>query len=476
MCCLQIIIFMKKIVFLLIVMMASQQVANAQMKPRFKPRHKTAGAPAAPRGDDDDDDGDMEGMTLQSTINLKATMHMSEMSSGASLNLPMSRDGSGTAWNPDETPMYGYMTHSGTWKFMLGGNIFLRYNKQDIFDAGKRGGSLADAPDMLMGTAQTRIGRRGLLHFNAMFSTDAFITGGAGYPLLFQTGESWNGLPLADHQHPHDLLSELSASYTYAFSEKKDATIYVGYPGSPALGPVAFMHRPSGMFMPDAPLGHHWQDATHISFGVATLGFRYSKFKLEASSFTGREPDEDRFGFDNPTFNSFSSRLSYCPTENWALQISRAYIKSPEAVRPKEDVDRTTASATYVYQLTRNSYTAVTALWGQNATSGHPLSNALLLEATYKVKLLTVYGRYEWVQKSGEDLSLDPSHYQPYGLFAIQSATAGLSADLFHVGHINISPGIQATVYHADASLNPVYGQYPVGGEVYLHFYPYQMK
>jgi hypothetical protein len=31
------------------------------------------------------------------------------------------------------------------------------------------------------------------------------------------------------------------------------------------------MHRPS-QHDPDAPIGHHWQDSTHITFGVATLG------------------------------------------------------------------------------------------------------------------------------------------------------------------------------------------------------------
>ena len=56
-----------------------------------------------------------------------------------------------------------------------------------------------------------------------------------------------------------------------------------GYPGEPALGPPVFMHRLSAMDDPDAPLGHHYQDATHITFGVATLGFRLSNVKLEGS-------------------------------------------------------------------------------------------------------------------------------------------------------------------------------------------------
>jgi hypothetical protein len=100
-----------------------------------------------------------------------------------------------------------------------------------------------------------------------MFSLDALIVGGYGYPLLFQTGESWKSQPLVDRQHPHDLFSEISVSYAHAFSKKTDLFVYLGYPGEPALGPVTFMHRISGMDNPDAPIGHHWADATHITFG-----------------------------------------------------------------------------------------------------------------------------------------------------------------------------------------------------------------
>src|SRR5438270_5014221 len=37
-------------------------------------------------------------------------------------------------------------------------------------------------------------------------------------------------------------------------------------------GPVAFPHRPSAADDPLAPISHHWQDGTHITFGVVTAG------------------------------------------------------------------------------------------------------------------------------------------------------------------------------------------------------------
>jgi hypothetical protein len=398
------------------------------------------------------------------------------MNHAFSLNLPMSRNGSGTSWLPDASPMYGYMLHKDSWMFMFHGDIFPRYNQADLFNKGKRGAAKWDAPNMLMAMGQRKTGKNGLFHFNIMLSADALISGDSGYPLLFQSGETWKGKPLVDRQHPHDLFSELSVSYAYALSKKADLYAYFGYPGEPAIGPVTFMHRPSAMFMPDAPIGHHWADATHITFGVATLGFRFDRFKLEASSFTGREPDENRYNFDKPLFDSWSGRLSYNPGENWSLQVSHGFIKSPEAQHPGEDVNRTTASATFVYPFSSRVYFASTALWGQNKMSGHGSSNSALLEATLKSNRVVLYTRYEWVEKSVEELDLDPLIYgDPENLFPVNAISLGMGYDLFSIGNLNIACGGQLSFYKAGQALRTLYGSSPVSGQLYLHIYPGRM-
>jgi len=397
------------------------------------------------------------------------------MSHAFSLNLPMNRNGSGTAWAPDASPMYGYMVHANGWMFMFHGDIFPRYNKQDIFNKGGRSGEKWDAPDMLMAMGQHKVGMNGLFHFNVMLSTDP-VFGGDGYPLLFQTGESWHGQPLVDRQHPHDFFSELSVSYAQALSKKVDVFVYFGYPGEPALGPVTFMHRPSGQFLPDAPIGHHWEDATHITFGVATLGIRYGQFKLEGSSFTGREPDEHRYDFDKPRFNSWSSRLSFNPNANWAIQILHGSIKSPEELRPEEDVHRTTASVTYVHALGGNDYFAATGLWGVNKTADQDASNAALFEATFRLSRWAFYTRYEWVAKSVEELNLEEEAYGTPDLsFGLNVVTLGAAYDLLHIGHLVIAGGGQLTLNKPPAGLQGLYGKTPVGGELYLHIYPARM-
>jgi hypothetical protein len=413
------------------------------------------------------------------TMGMHDHMHMETMGGmnhAFSLNLPMNRNGSGTGWLPDASPMYGYMFHKKKWMYMLHGNLFLRYNSQDFTNKGSRGASKFDAPDWVMFMGQRQVGKSGLFHFNTMFSLDAAIAGGSGYPLLFQSGEAYKGKSIVDRQHPHDLFSELSVSYSQALSKKADVFAYVGYPGEPAIGPVAFMHRPSALDNPDAPISHHWVDATHITFGVATLGLRYGNFKLEGSSFTGREPDENRYDFDKPLFNSWSGRLSYNPTKNWALQVSHGFIKSPEALHTDEDINRTSASAIYSTELKDNSTINATAIWGMNKSKGHDGENAFLLEGSWRKNKLALHARYEWVQKSTEELSLDEAAYGHHIVFPVNAFTAGFNYDLLKFRNTRLAGGSQFTLYHADEKLNSLYGKNPMAVEVYLRLYPGRMR
>lgn len=401
---------------------------------------------------------------------------MSTMSHAFSRNLPMNRNSSGTAWLPDEAPMYGYMFHTPKWMFMLHGNAFLRYTNHDIGHAGSRGDKSFDAPNWIMGMGQTAVGKKGLFRFSAMFSLDPLTEGGNGYPLLFQSGESWKDKPLVDRQHPHDLFAELSVGYTHMLSKDADVFVYLGYPGEPAISAPTFMHRPSALFNPDAPLGHHWQDATHITFGVTTVGLRYKQFKLEGSSFTGREPDEDRYNFDKAKFDSWSARLSFNPSPQWALQVSQGSIKSPEALHPEEDIRRTTASVIHAKNLGPDSWVSSALVWGYNRIDSDHKEHSVLLESAYNFNKNAVYGRYEFVEKSTEELNLNETEFGHHGKFPVNALTAGYNRQLFALGKTNVAIGSQATVYFAPASLESLYGKNPWALEAFLRIYPGRMR
>jgi hypothetical protein len=396
------------------------------------------------------------------------------MSHAYSLNLSMNRNGSGTGWLTDTSPMYGYMLHSKKWMFMFHGNIFVRYTNQDIEDAGTCGDSKLDAPNWLMAMGQRRVGQKGLFHFSGMFSLDPLF-GGEGYPLLFQTGETHNGEPLVDRQHPHNLFSELSIGYTQSFTKDLDAFIYFGLPGEPALGPVAFMHRPSSMNNPDSPLGHHWQDATHITFGVATLGFRYKIFKLDGSLFTGREPGEERYGFDKPRFDSYAYRLTINPTRTISAQVSKAFINSPEAIEPEENVDRTTASVMHALPLSgRNRSLNSTFIWGYNDSGENHKEHSYTLESNLQLDRLAVYGRYEKIEKSADELLLEG--FDDHDLFTVNAFTLGVNYTILRKLKTNFAIGAQGSIYSADNRLDPIYGKNPKSFEAYLRISPQLMN
>ena len=381
-------------------------------------------------------------------------MPMERMSMQSSVNIaePMSRESSGTSWVPDSTPMYGKMFTFGTDMLMLHGAIFPRYTNVST----RRGDDRIDAPNWIMGMYSHPLGDSAQLGGRLMMSLDPLTEGGRGYPLLFQSGESWHDQPLHDRQHPHDLFDELSISYSQKFDADLSAYLYFGYPGEPALGPPTFMHRASAMDDPDAPLGHHWQDSTHVTFGVATGGLVWRNVKVEGSVFTGREPDENRYDFDRPRFDSFSGRVSWNPTRNLALQVSHGYIKSPEALEPDLKRHRTTASIIYNQPLGKDSNWSNTFVWGQNHDTGEGKTQSFLIESDYQRERDTLYARWERVEKSGHELVLNPP--DETRIFPVSGYTIGYVRDLSHGDGIDIGLGSQFTINDRPDSLDRYYG------------------
>jgi hypothetical protein len=343
-------------------------------------------------------DQSMGNMDMGHMSNMSDMPAMTEMQpTGILGTYPMTRDASGTSWQPDDAAHQGFHAMAGDWILMGHLTLWGIYDWQ----SGPRGNDKGFLAGMMMGAARRDLSNGDTLNLRLMLSPDP-IMGKDGYPLLLATGETANGTtPLIDRQHPHDLLMEMSGSYAHRLSSADSAFLYLGYPGEPALGPTAFMHRASGMDIPDAPITHHWLDSTHITFGVATAGFMHDDWKVEVSQFTGREPDQNRYDFDRPRLDSTSTRLSFNPDEHWSLQVSWGHLHSPEELEPAIDEDRTTASATYVTKFVEQSSFAATLAWGLKQLSNGTSLNGVLLESEYKPSAsLTAFARAEWEENN----------------------------------------------------------------------------
>ncbi len=380
-------------------------------------------------------------------------MDMGDMKmTGAFGTYGMSREASGTSWQPESTPLQAAMFSAGDWMLMAHGDIDVVTDSQ----GGTRGANKTFAAGMGMLMGQKSVGEDGTVGLRAMMSLDPLM-GANGYPLLFATGETANGrTALVDRQHPHDLFMELSASYSAKLSESSSAFVYFGLPGEPALGPPAFMHRFSGMDNPEAPITHHWLDSTHITYGVATVGAVYDAWKIEGSVFRGREPDQYRYDIESPGFDSVSARLSYNPTPNWSGQVSWGYLKSPEQLNPEINENRVTASATYNLPFGDSNW-STTLAWGRKMNRpGNTLDGFLLESAVVLQDTDTIFARAERVS---EDELFDGFGPPLQGrIFTVNALTIGYIHDLHLTENLKLGLGGLVSRYAYPAALDGEYG------------------
>jgi hypothetical protein len=391
--------------------------------------------------------------------------------------MPMGQMGSGTAWQPASTPMYMWHRAKGEWLLMLHGEAKLGVNRQ----GGPRGVTKFESQNWIMPMAFRRVGR-GTLQLRGMFSLEPLTFSGAGSPQLFQTGEAYRGRALVDSQHPHDLFMEMSATYTLPLGERGTWYAYVGLPGEPALGPVAFMHRASASENPSAPLAHHLQDSTHISYGVFTSGFTYRWLKLEGSVFNGREPDERRYNLEFNPWNSRSFRVTVAPNANWAVQYSYGLLKNPEQLEPG-DVNRQTASVQYNRPLARGNLAAAL-IWGRNRSEhdgGVSHTNGYTAEATLNFRERNyAYTRLELVDREGllthDDLHglgfAEGSHSQ----FRVGAYTFGAARDVWNTEKWSVALGGDFTFYSKPRALDALYGQSPTSYKLFVRIRPGKMS
>ncbi len=371
----------------------------------------------------------------------------------------MMREASGTSWQPDSSPMTGMTLDLGGWATMVHASVAGIYDAQ----GGPRGDSQFFSASMAMGMAQRAVGP-GTLALRGMVSLDAFM-GKRGYPLLLQSGETADGVDhLVDRQHPHDLLMELSASYALALDNERSVFAYVGYPGEPALGPPTFMHRFSGMANPAAPIAHHWLDSTHITYGVVTGGFVAGDWKIEASAFHGREPDQFRWNFDSFALDSASARLSFNPTPNWALQLSHGFLKSPEQLAPATHQHRSTASASYNLPLGGGNWQTTFAFGRNDGSLPGPALNAFLLETAVSQGPHTLFARAENTDK--DELFEAPDSLAGR-VFNVSSLSLGYVYDIPVAEHLALGLGAMGTLSLVPRAMQSAYGGSPASTMVF---------
>jgi hypothetical protein len=353
---------------------------------------------------------------------------------------------------------------SPAWTWSWDAKAFLgwNYQRRKFRDFQK-----VESQNWLMGMGERSLWS-GRLSLHTMLSFEPFTIQPLGSPEVFQTGETYQGAPLIDYQHPHDLFMDLGG--TWSRGGPRGRLFVLAAPvGAPALGPPAFMHRPSAAENPTAPLGHHQEDATHISHGVLTGGIERGAVTFEGSWFRGAEPDENRKDIELGRLDSYSGRVTW-RRDGWEAQASAGHLTTPEAVEPFSDGTRLTGSIGYVRPDGR---VAALVLWGQNREI-HGIMDAYLFEATLRPR-----PRHAWytrVELATKDL-LSPSGPHPRGvthfhpLSRVGALTGGYVFDLLHARAGQFGIGGDATVYHVPPNLLDNYGS-PASFHVFFRYRP----
>jgi len=398
-------------------------------------------------------------IVLLFTVPLAAQHDMSNMPGmhHDSAAAPETMEASGTSSNPASSPMNMAHFTAGAWRFMIHGVAFV----EDIQQTGPRGGDKLFSTNWFMGEAEHGLGG-GKLSVRAMVSLEPATVMDRRYPELFQTGETAYGKPIVDGQHPHNFVMELAMHYSHPLGEKTSWELYAAPVGDPALGPVAFPHRVSAEELPTAPIGHHLQDSTHVSYEVVTGGITHGMLRVEASGFHGGEPNENRWNIGYGAMDSYSARATISPNANWSAQISAGRLTRPEALEPGDQV-RTEASVTYNRPYANGNW-ATSVIWGRvHKTSGGDNLDGYGFESVARFAHKNyATGRIELVDKD-ELLATGQE-------FRIGAYTAGYTRDFYLVPRIATGLGANFTTYRMPATLHPYYGERPVAILIFLRF------
>jgi hypothetical protein len=382
----------------------------------------------------------------------------------------------GTSGEPDSTSTPMRMSMKGPWMLMFHANAFIA----DIQQTGPRGGDKFFSTNWFMPMAERRVGP-GQFTFRTMFSLEPATVTGREYPLLFQQGETAFGKPIADGQHPHNFFMEIAALYDLRLGGRTLLSFYAAPVGDPALGPTAYPHRASASEDPVGTLGHHQQDSTHISDDVVTVGVTHQTggigARIEASGFHGREPDESRWTIGAGRIDSWSTRLSLQPGQNWSGQYSYARIRSLESLFPTEDQARATASLMYNRPLKHGNW-AGTALWGRTRSlSDNSKENSYLLESLVRFETRNyAWTRIENAGRSNELLNGPhplPPGFEEEPIGHVQAYTFGYDRDIDLLPGLRSAIGAQVTTYGVPSILKPIYGSDPVGISVFVRLRPF---
>jgi hypothetical protein len=350
---------------------------------------------------------------------------------------------------------------------MVHGNSFFVQN----FSDGPRGRNAFSVPNMFMVDVGGSIGGRNYINLDFMGTIEKWTFAKSGYPEILQIGEeNQDHVPFIDAQHPHSSpIMGLTLSDTVSLGDEKDFFKFWFAPrGQSTDGPVAFMHRTTGMVNPDAPLGHHiGQDAGHISSTVLGSMLRLKKTTMEVSSFHGEEPEPTKVDLPMGKPDSFAARLTRELGEHYHAMASAAFVQRPESHDPElSHVWRYSASL-YSNHTLQNGWMIHNALiWGMiNFYDDTSKLSSFAEEFLVHKNKNSIWGRFELLQRTPAELEIVLPDNNPKWITAL---TIGYTYHLMSWDEANLGLGAALTKYFVPSEFHHAYGGNPTAEKIFL--------
>ena len=281
-----------------------------------------------------------------------------------------------------------------------------------------------------------------------------------GYPNLFATGETADGEPLVDRQHPHDLFMELAARVDVDIAEGTTAFLYGGPVGEPALGPRG-VHAPrlgqaESRSADHPPLVRF--DAHHLRRGHRRRG---GQGVADRSLGVPRRRSPTRTA---GTSRSRGSTAGACarrstPSPNWALQVSYGRLERARGAAPGRG--RGAAPPRACTTTTARGLAATAAFSAKNRMPGRDADRLAGARPTgTSTERHTLFGRFENVEND----ELFPDHADPLHdqAFRVTKLQAGYAYTL-PLGPFGLSLGGSVAAFVKPDALDAVYGDNPMG-------------
>ncbi len=355
-------------------------------------------------------------------------------------------------------------------QLMIHGNAFFT----GIWAEKPRGKDQFAIPNMVMTNYGRSFGERQFVNVNIMLTFERWTFHKDGYSELLQIGEhDDDGNPYIDAQHPHSSpIMGLTFSDTFYIGDNKDnLRLFFAPRGQSTDGPVAFMHRPTGMANPDAPLGHHLaQDVGHITSTVLGASLTKSKTTLELSAFHGEEPEPTKTDLPMGELDSYAARVSQELSTKWQMMISASFVKNPEGDH-NPDLDHI-----WRYSLSSYNQVALNSEWTLSNTLIYGVINfydeipklaSVNEEFLFHKKPLNIWGRIEFVQRSAAQLAIATTS-DNLAAQDIYAVTLGYTHDLPAWEFLKFGLGGSLTKILLPDKLERAYNADPVSGRLFL--------